>query len=458
MLPKLIYLTFATLFLLLTSSWANDDNENVVSLLKQVSLEFEERERSNCRHESDLKTSKELWPSKPLQNNFSVVIFVLCHDSFAHQSTGNHLLNYFNHASCARVTGAHFLSPHLVHSQATSRGSFKNEEIFFNALPEVQVHDESVSPVLQAFLMERDCQCVWNCMHKLHSPWLRNIPWIVKHMRVAIAQYLGSVDTREGTVLNNATDLLHPGPALSLPLPLIPDTTIHYRCGDNLDAEKAGMPGHGLLAFPQILRRVPPASRSVYILSESPGRFGKPDHNAQRCSTVLRWLFDALVEQLPGATIVLKRGGDAFLDLARIAYANTTIASSSTFAFFPALASNGTVFLPTSAIFPPANVTLGPYFHWIEAPLISSGWPSPWSLLRFPLFERTMTVSDMEGHVVKMAGNKSVYLVKQGKKHTFNSGSDFEALGFDWGDIWIVDEVLLKSVPQGEDVSPPSHQ
>ena len=69
-----------------------------------------------------------------------------------------------------------------------------------------------------------------------------------------------------------------------------------------------------------------------------------------------------------------------------------------------------------------------------------------------------MTVSDMEGHVVKMAGNKSVYLVKQGKKHTFNSGSDFEALGFDWGDIWIVDEVLLKSVPQGEDVSPPSRQ
>jgi hypothetical protein len=170
---------------------------------------------------------------------------------------------------------------------------------------------------------------------------------------------------------------------------------------------------------------------------------------------MLQWLMDALKERFPDATIIVKRGGDAFFDMARIAYANTSILSASSFSLFPALATNGTAYFPPSPFTPPANVTLRPEFHWLEEPhLISSGWPSPWYLIKYALFEETITAKTLEKHAVKVANARAVYWVEDGVKHMFNSGSDFEAMGLEWGDVWTVDYDLLQSIPLGDPVVP----
>ena len=64
-------------------------------------------------------------------------------------------------------------------------------------------------------------------------------------------------------------------------------------------------------------------------------------------------------------------GGDQFLDYARLAYSNVTICSSSTFCLWPALANNGDVYFPLTALVANSgsNATakdLGPRFHWIR--------------------------------------------------------------------------------------------
>ena len=47
----------------------------------------------------------------------------------------------------------------------------------------------------------------------------------------------------------------------------------------------------------------------------------------------------------------MKRGGDAFLDYARLAYSNVTICSASTYCIWPALAnSNGQVYFPLTPL------------------------------------------------------------------------------------------------------------
>jgi hypothetical protein len=66
----------------------------------------------------------------------------------------------------------------------------------------------------------------------------------------------------------------------------------------------------------------------------------------------------------------MKRGGDLFLDYARIAYSNISICSASTFCLWPALANNiGHSFYPITPLIGKANEKsqpfLGERFHWI---------------------------------------------------------------------------------------------
>ena len=62
---------------------------------------------------------------------------------------------------------------------------------------------------------------------------------------------------------------------------------------------------------------------------------------SSRCGTILRALFNHFTKLFPKAVVVIKRGGDQFLDYARLAYADVTICSASTFCLWPALANRG---------------------------------------------------------------------------------------------------------------------
>lgn len=82
------------------------------------------------------------------------------------------------------------------------------------------------------------------------------------------------------------------------------------------------------------------------------------------------------VLQHPQATLVLKRGGDLFLDYARIAYSNVVVCSASTFCLWPALSNQyGQVHFPLTPLVAGADtIELAPKlsdnFHWIESPLM----------------------------------------------------------------------------------------
>ena len=156
----------------------------------------------------------------------------------------------------------------------------------------------------------------------------------------------------------NATDAPSPH---SLPLPLIPDVAVHYRCGDNFG------PPYGFVTFPAIKDRIPPDARTIYVLSERRGRKteAKPQL-AAKCDAVIEALHRFLVGKFPSAAVVTKRGSDdMYVDLARLTFANVTVCSISTFCLWPAVASNGTAYFPPSRLVVGGDTRINLGFRWM---------------------------------------------------------------------------------------------
>jgi hypothetical protein len=153
-------------------------------------------------------------------------------------------------------------------------------------------------------------------------------------------------------------------------LPIIPDVAVQYRCGDNIGFGKTR---YGLLPFRAITDRIPATARHIYVLADSPLR-SRYHAYSSRCSDILLALFKRLQTTFPAAVVAVKRGGDQFLDYARMARANVTICSASTFCLWPALANpHGQVHFPLTPLVgnSGSNATakdgiFGPRFHWIK--------------------------------------------------------------------------------------------
>ena len=177
--------------------------------------------------------------------------------------------------------------------------------------------------------------------------------------------------------------------------------------------------------------------------------------------------------------MALIRGEDALLDFTRLALANTTICSASTFCFYAGLASNGSaVYFPNTELItkPPSKQMIqsnqnkyqsqhpsqltgqsvyGDHFMWIEdTSLLVSILEQyrPWQLVFYALEGTSMTVADIEAQNVKAKRGRETYHVSNGVLHSFPDGSTFEALGFDWGDIWEISSELIEGMPKGDDM------
>jgi hypothetical protein len=77
-----------------------------------------------------------------------------------------------------------------------------------------------------------------------------------------------------------------------------------------------------------------------------------------------------------------------FLDYARLAFANVTICSVSSYCLWPALANRGQVHFPLSSLVAGADSmelapNLAPNFHWIDEPKIISSFKNvrPWTAI-----------------------------------------------------------------------------
>lgn len=143
--------------------------------------------------------------------------------------------------------------------------------------------------------MKSQCHCLQFCWENNQAPWLQRVPLIGRTLRPAIDAYVkASRGEVTGTLLNPETD------KSTLPmgsfLPLVPNATIQYRCGDNIGFGKSK---YGLLPFSAYkAHRIPKdVAKYIYVIADSPNRSAAHVYSG-RCETILQRLFAYLVKEV----------------------------------------------------------------------------------------------------------------------------------------------------------------
>ena len=212
------------------------------------------------------------------------------------------------------------------------------------------------------------CACGKYCWSDPHAPWVNHTQKIRHIMQEALKSHIEANSTlvEVGTIIKDGdVSTAERGTFL----PIVPDAAIHYRCGDTVPSTV-----YGFLPFKAIKDLVPSDSKYIYVLTDPPARasvMGGLDRFASNCLPILLALHSYLHTSFPGATVIVKRGGDPFVDYYRLSRARVTICSVSTFCLWPAIASTNVAHFPVSPLVA-GNSTpfLGHQFKWITKPLI----------------------------------------------------------------------------------------
>jgi hypothetical protein len=156
--------------------------------------------------------------------------------------------------------------------------------------------------------MKSKCDCLQFCWENSHSAWVQRVPLIGQTLRPAIDAYVKASNAeRMGTLLNYEVDRTTAG--LYEFLPLVPNVTIQYRCGDNIGFGKTR---YGLLPFSTYkAHRIPrEIAKYIYIIADSPQRSAAHAYSS-RCETILNKLYAYLTNEvrlpLPVFLLVLSR-------------------------------------------------------------------------------------------------------------------------------------------------------
>lgn len=173
-------------------------------------------------------------------------------------------------------------------------------------------------------------------------------------------------------------------------LPLIPTVAIHYRCGDNIAfSDMYGVSSFLIYNKTTILRNglMEDDIKTIYILTEPIQRSSGFAPCPTCCTFLLEHLLTRMMELFPKAIVLVKRGGNVFLDYARLAYSPIVFCSASTFCMWPAIANQkGLVYLPYTALIAGAvNASTAPHLgkniEWIDGHMTSAYPGSPELLL-----------------------------------------------------------------------------
>lgn len=309
---------------------------------------------------------------KDLLGDVPVMVYPFCAKTF---QLGNCLGYYLNDIACADVSGAHFVAVHknfnLLASQSlVTKGN--DRYAFLNHLPDMIVHPNPKPPDEVKALMKTQCDCLQFCWENKVAPWTQRIPLISRVIGQAIHAYEKAAHIDHlFTELNNQTDISSIKEALNTPnlLPLVPNVTIQYRCGDNVGFGKTK---YGLLPFSTYNKQriSEDIAQYIYVIADSPSRSeGHP--YSHRCGIILEHLYKTLTQRFPKAVVVIKRGGDPFLDYVRLYHSKIVFCSASTFCLWPSLANrHGQVYYPLTPLIAGAgsNETAPHFtknFHWI---------------------------------------------------------------------------------------------
>jgi len=437
----------------------------------------------------------------------ALMVYLLCHDSITSTNIGNHLFSYFLNAACAKATGAHFLAPFLINNDlATATKNISAYSYnFYDQLPSIVQHNEPKEHMIQTHVMKDHCFCHLKCFAANTKILANTLPWMVDQLQNMVKNYKMKFIELYG----EEQAYTHPITKQNLTIPLIPDVAIHYRCGDIVDHDRFPLSGVGLMPFSKILNSLATAGanhalKTIYIIPEfqyshnlhghhrASNYFHTQQESHDRCHQIYTWLYQAISNKYPTSNVILLPINhhheneviseekekeivwkqNAFLDFVRLASAKIMIGTPTSFAFMATISHNHSSSDKNNQVyFPHTNEittfleieSVRQYFqshsnniHWIESPeLLSQNWPNPWTFVKFDLLQSAISTNDLDGFVVKGRG-KSVYLISKGERHAFDSGSDFEAMGFNWGQIVAISDTLLNSIPEGSVAKPKS--
>ena len=223
------------------------------------------------------------------------------------------------------------------------------------------------------------------CWGNRQAPWVNASAFVGAQLLEALIKYGNTTNVNKTFSIHPGTDFASVAGENITALPEVPDVLIQYRCGDNIDFSRA----YGVLPFTAFPSRIPLDAKYIYVLSDHPSRAPHSAYSG-RCHIILEALFTYLKESRPDSVVVVKRGGDIFVDLYRMAHSPVLICSASTFCFWPALANvqrGGQVHFPFTSLIAgaydseSAPKTFGANFHWInDSSIISNfGKLRPWT-------------------------------------------------------------------------------
>ena len=307
----------------------------------------------------------------------AILLYPMCVRTF---QLGNTLGYYFNDLSCAAAAGLHFVGANPVFNIQQPEALEVNRahvEAFLRALPTIRVHPAPKTAVESRLVIKQKCNCLQYCWENKDAAWSKHIDVVKWALHQAIEGYLSHFSASQRvTLINNKTDLCNRCDAPSNPSsfatelatkpPLVPEVAVQYRCGDNVGFGKTR---YGLLPFRAISSRIPNSAKEIYVLADAASRSPHSVYSG-RCGQILEALYKHLITRFPFSLVVIKRGGDIFLDVARMARAKILICSASTFCLWPALANPNIAHYPLTPLVLGAwtNTSapfLGPSFHWI---------------------------------------------------------------------------------------------
>lgn len=326
----------------------------------------------------------------------NVLVYPFC---LVTKELGNRLGNYFTELACAQAAGMHFMTVHhqwdiagAFHGNRSARAARESDLAFLNALPSIIEHPSPVDRPTAVSKLHKECKCTRYCWEHGSAPWVNRTEIIGGYVRKAVDAYLAAADLSRGSAVDPEVDLTNAAPRDFLPV--IPSVALQYRCGDNLGFSYM----YGILPFTAFDDLVPPNSSHIYVLSDHPSRAVHSPYSS-RCALILQNLFQYLTAKHPRATVLVKRGGDIFLDYVRLSRAGTTICSASSFCLWPAIANRQAqaVHFPLTQVAAGADSidlapkTFGAHFHWIERPGIISNFKNlrPWSAILDVLWGKT---------------------------------------------------------------------
>lgn len=276
-------------------------------------------------------------------------------------SLGNDLGTYFENIICAQIAGAHYVAVAKIWEPKLK----DQPSPFLDKVPSIILNPQPVNNTsISKRIMKDKCKCPGSCHERPKALWTKGRDIITSILHNSINHHLTSIaDTH--TIVRQ--DDLASVPVDSI-LPLIPDVSIHYRCGDNFIGH------YGFLPFSVVTSHIPSDVKYIYVLAENRSRktTTRP-HLISHCDAIFNALFRYLSQKFPSSVILIKRGDDLYVDIARLTYAKVTICSVSTFCLWPAMASNGTSYFPKTRLIVAGDTSIDLGFNWITSPKIIFG-------------------------------------------------------------------------------------